>query len=31
MAIDMVRDKIKSMQEACEERGEPPFPDYYTI
>ena len=31
MAIDMVKDKIKSMQKACKERGEPPFPDYYTI
>ena len=31
MAIDMARDKIKSMQKACKERGEPPFPDYYTI
>ena len=31
MAIDMVREKIKVMQKACEERGEPPFPDYYTI
>ena len=31
MAIDMVKDKIRSMQKACKERGEPPFPDYYTI
>ena len=31
MAIDMAREKIKSMQKACKERGEPPFPDYYTI
>ena len=31
MAIDMAKDKIKSMQKACKERGEPPFPHYYTI
>ena len=31
MAIDMVKDKIKAMQKACEERGEPLFPDYPII
>ena len=29
-AID-VKEKIWQMDKTCEERGEPPFPDYYTV
>ena len=30
-AIDAIKDRIRGMHEICQERGEPPFPNYYTI